>query len=281
MRYYVSGIVNPGRFAPRDGDSAISVIQVAGVGTQGARTTYMEHAEKIVKRKLSDDVLERLMGLISSGQFAPGDTFPSERELMEQFGVGRPAVREAMQSLQSAGLIAIQQGQRPRVTQPTALGIISQIDVAARHLLNSSPGSLEHLKDVRLLFEVGIVRRAAENPTAEDIERMRATLRLQERYFRTEPDKFVEADIAFHVAIAETTKNPILVAISRAMLSWLKQFHTQIVRLDGKEPVTMREHQRIFELIASKDPDGAVYAMTDHLNRSRVIFQNGGRREPQ
>lgn len=239
----------------------------------------MESAEKIVKRKLSADVLERLMQLIGSGQFAPGDTFPSERQLMEQFGVGRPAVREAMQSLQNAGLITIQQGQRPKVTQPTALGIISQIDIAARHLLNSSPGSLEHLKDARLLFEVGIVRRAAENPTAEDIERMQAALKLQERYFRTEPDKFVEADIAFHVAIAETTKNPIFVATSRAMLRWLKEFHTNIVRLDGKEPVTMKEHQRIFELIAAKDPDGAVFAMTDHLKRSREIFQNGNHRK--
>lgn len=234
----------------------------------------MEGSEKIVKRKLSDDVLERLMQLIGSGQFAPGDTFPSERELMEQFGVGRPAVREAMQSLQNAGLIAIQQGQRPKVTQPTALGIFSQIDVAARHLLNSSPGSLEHLKEARLLFEVGIVRRAAENPTTEDAERMQAALEMQKVYFQTQPDKFVEADIAFHIAIAEATKNPIFVAISRAMLSWLKQFHTNIVRLDGKEPFTMSEHQRIFEMIVAKDPDGAAYAMTDHLKRSRAVFRN-------
>lgn len=234
----------------------------------------MEVTEKIVKRKLSDDVLERLMQLIGSGQFAPGDTFPSERELMEQFGVGRPAVREAMQSLQSAGLIAIQQGQRPKVTQPTALGIFSQIDIAARHLLNSSPGSLEHLKEARLLFEVGIVRRAAENLTPEDADRMHAALEMQKLYFRTQPDKFVEADIAFHIAIAEATKNPIFVAISQAMLSWLKQFHTNIVRLDGKEPFTMSEHQRIFEKIVAKDPDGAAFAMTDHLKRSRAVFRN-------
>mgnify|MGYP000061896080 CR=1 FL=1 len=234
----------------------------------------MGSSEKIVKRKLSDDVLDRLMQLINSGQYAPGDTFPSERELMEQFGVGRPAVREAMQSLQSAGLIAIQQGQRPRVTVPTAVDMFSQIDLAARHVLNSSPGSLEHLKDARLLFEVGIVRRAAENLTDQDAARMRAALDKQKRYFETEPDKFVEADIEFHIAIAEATKNPILVATCRALLDWLKQFHTNIVRLDGKEPVTMGEHERIFERITARDPDGAAYAMTDHLNRSRTIFRN-------
>lgn len=235
-------------------------------------------AEKIVKRKLSDDVLERLMLLISSGELAPGDIFPSERKLMEQYGVGRPAVREAMQSLQSAGLIAIQQGQRAKVTQPTALSIFSQIDIAARHLLNNSPGSLENLKDARLLFEVGIVRRAAEEPLPEDIERMQTALTLQEQFFHTQPDKFVEADIAFHIAIAEATKNAIFVAISRSMLRWLKQFHTNIVRRDGKEPVTMKEHQRIFEMIVAKDPDGAARAMTDHLNRSRTTFRNDSHR---
>jgi len=214
------------------------------------------------------------MQLINSGQFAPGDTFPSERELMEQFGVGRPAVREAMQSLQSAGLISIQQGQRPRVTVPTAVDMFSQIDLAARHVLNSSPGSLEHLKDARLLFEVGIVRRAAEHFTEQDAARMRTALDKQKRFYETEPDKFVEADMDFHVAIAEATKNPILVATCRALLGWLKQFHTTIVRLDGKEPVTMGEHERIFERLVARDPDGAAHAMTDHLNRSRTIFRN-------
>ena len=234
----------------------------------------MENDQKIIKRKLSDEVLDRLLGLIQSGEFAPGDTFPSERELMKQFGVGRPAVREAMQTLQNAGLIVVNQGHRPRVTQPTAIGMISQIDMAARHLFNSSPGSLDHLKEARLLFEVEVVRLAAEKATDEDIENLRAALDEQKRTFQTEPDKFVEADMAFHNAIAKSTKNSIFVATSRAMLGWLKEYRTSIVRLDGKEPITLNEHQRIFESIVAKDPDGAAFAMTDHLNRSKSLLGN-------
>jgi DNA-binding FadR family transcriptional regulator len=233
----------------------------------------MEHTQKITKRKLSDDVLERLMELIQSGQYAPGDTFPSERELMERYEVGRPAVREAMQSLQNAGLISVNQGQRPRITEPTATDIISQIDIAAQHLLNNSPSSLEHLKDARLLFEVGVVRRAAENATDVDAARMQAALDLQERYYETDSDQFVAADIAFHIAIAETTGNPILVATQRAMLGWLKKYNSKIVRLDGKENITLDEHRKIFEYIVANDPEAAAFAMTDHLNRSREIFR--------
>jgi len=213
------------------------------------------------------------MELINSGQFASGDIFPSERELMEQYGVGRPAVREAMQALQNAGLIAVQQGHRPRVTEPTPIGIMSQIDTGARHLLNTSPKSLEHLKDARRLFEVGIVRLAAEKANEEDAARMKAILDLQERYHESEPDKFVDADIAFHIAIAETTRNPVFVATSHAMLGWLKQFNPNIVRLDGKEHFSLNEHRTICEFILAHDPDGAAYAMTDHLNRTSEIFQ--------
>ena len=60
-----------------------------------AKTVTMQ-TERIIRRKLSDEVLERLLRLISEGNLKPGDAMPSERELMERFGVGRPAIREAM-----------------------------------------------------------------------------------------------------------------------------------------------------------------------------------------
>ena len=233
----------------------------------------MNNSQKIVKRKLSDDVTDRLLEMIDSGKFAPGDTLPSERELMERFGVGRPAIREAMQLLQSAGLIAISHGQRPRVTQPTAHGIIAQIDLAARHLLNSSPASLEHLKDARLLFETGIVRQAAEKATEADIERLQAALDRQKQCFKAKPNQFVEADMAFHIAIAETTKNPIFIATSQAMLGWLKQFHSKLLHWEGNEHITLEEHQKIVDLIASNNSEVAEQAMIDHLNRSRSSYQ--------
>ena len=235
----------------------------------------MAQTGRILKRKLSDDVLERLMAMIRSDQFAPGDEFPSERELMEQFGVGRPAIREAMQSLQSAGFIIVSQGQRPKFTLPTAQGMFSQVDIAAVHILENSPNSLEYLKDARKLFEVGIVRRAAENATKEDIEHMQAALYAQTQAAQVDANRFVEADIAFHIAIAKATKNPIFVATSEAMLGWLKKYQVNIVRFAGKESITLEEHQNVIEAISNKDPDAAAFAMTDHLNRSREMVQKG------
>src|SRR5687767_2162620 len=76
------------------------------------RDTMGQQTEQIVRRKLSDEVFARLKAMITSGELQPGDEMPSERELMERFGVGRPAIREAMQALAGMGLVVISHGER-------------------------------------------------------------------------------------------------------------------------------------------------------------------------
>src|SRR6188474_2624855 len=125
--------------------------------------------EQIVRRKLSDEVFDRLERMITSGELRPGDEMPSERVLMERFGVGRPAIREAMQALANMGLVAISHGERAKVLQLTAQSILRQVDGAAKIMLSSSSDSLEHLKSARIFFERGMVRDAAEKATDADI----------------------------------------------------------------------------------------------------------------
>ena len=90
--------------------------------------------EPIVRRKLSDEVFDRLKGMIVSGELAPGDAMPAERDLMARFGVGRPAIREAMQALAGMGLIAISHGERARVLAMTPQSVVRQVDRAAEIL---------------------------------------------------------------------------------------------------------------------------------------------------
>ena len=232
----------------------------------------MEQTEKIVKRKLSDDVRARLVEMIETGGYSDGDTLPSERELMARFGVGRPAIREALQYLHNVGIVLISHGHRPTVQSPTAMGVISQIDLAAKHLLANSPDSLEDLKDARLFFETGMARKAAEMAAPEDIRMLREALDNQRQHFQNDPDEFVTADMAFHTAIAATTKNPIFEATSRAMLGWLKKFHSKSLHWQGNEQITLEEHEQILNLIETGAPDEAAKAMADHLSRSRSAF---------
>ncbi|MFD2057068.1 transcriptional regulator NanR [Mesorhizobium calcicola] len=231
----------------------------------------MNRSEPIVRRKLSDEVFARLKRLITSGELQPGDDMPSERELMERFEVGRPAIREAMQALSNMGLVAISHGERAKVLQLTAKSIIKQVDGAAKIILSSSKDTLEHLKSARIFFERGMVREAAEKATPEDVQRLKATV-AEQRAARGDAEAFISADMRFHTQIAAISGNPIYVAVSEAMLGWLKEYHTEMLIWTGKEKFTLTEHAEIIGRIEKKDVEGAEKAMIKHLERSRALY---------
>nr|WP_245294865.1 transcriptional regulator NanR [Xaviernesmea rhizosphaerae] len=228
-------------------------------------------AEPIIRRKLSDEVFERLERMITSGEMRPGDEMPSERTLMERFGVGRPAIREAMQALAGKGLVAISHGERARVLAVTAQSILRQVDLTAKIMLSQSQDGLENLKSARIFFERGMAREAALKATADDLDALAAIIAHQ-RAMTGQPEAFIEADMAFHARIARISGNPIFAAISEAMLAWLRTYHTHLLIWAGNEAVTLDEHAGILARLAAGDADGAEAAMRDHLERARALY---------
>ena len=231
--------------------------------------------DRIVRRKLSDEVLERLLRLISEGNLKAGDPMPSERELMARFGVGRPAIREAMQALSNIGLVSISHGERAKVQELTAQSIIKQVDASAHLMLSRSTDSLEHLKNARLFFERGMVREAAEKATSEDVTRLRATVDEQRRMLGN-AEGFMAADMKFHMQIAAISGNPIFVSVSEAMLGWLKAYHVDLLIWSGKETFTLAEHGEIIGAIERRDAEAAEAALVRHLQRSRSLYGRNG-----
>src|SRR5262245_34316498 len=173
----------------------------------------MNISDPIVRRKLSDEVFVRLKRLITSGELQPGDEMPSERELMVRFGVGRPAIREAMQALDNLGLISIVHGERARVLELTPQSIFRQVDQTAHIMLSRSSDSLEYLKNARLFFERGMVGEATVRAGAADILELRQILAEQRRNLGN-AEAFISSDMRFHTRIAAISGNPIFVAVS-------------------------------------------------------------------
>lgn len=229
--------------------------------------------EAITRRKLYQEVLDRLMHRIRSGEIGPGAHLPSERELMEEYGVGRPAVREALQALERSGIVEIAHGERARVVVPTAERLVAQIAGGAMHLLRSQPQSLEHLKHARLFLETGTARMAAETATEEQVASLRLAVARQ-RAAVANVEEFIVRDMAFHREVAQVSGNPIFPAIVEAMFLWAAEYYRNLVRAPGAEELTLAEHTRIVDAIAAHDPQGAADAMRAHLTRANTLYQH-------
>ncbi len=129
----------------------------------------------VLRRRLYQEVAERIEQMIRDGALPEGGSLPSERELMEQFAVGRPAIREALLSLQQKGLVVVGNGERARVTHPDAERLIGAVSGAAQVYLSREEG-VRQFQAARRLFEAAIARDAARGADAADIARMEAAL---------------------------------------------------------------------------------------------------------
>jgi len=227
--------------------------------------------DKIVRLKLSDQVFQRLRNMIASGELTAGDFVPSERALMEKFGVGRPAVREALQAMQSKGLITIAHGERSRVNPLTAGIAFNQLDDVAKLLLSSEPANLDHLKQVRHILELGTVRIAAPKCTSGDVSELTDLIENQRSHLGN-AEAFMKADIAFHTRLALVSGNPLIHSITQMMLTWLFEYHSSLLFWSGREETTLAEHTLIVKRLKTNNINGAIRAMDDHLNRSRSRF---------
>lgn len=224
----------------------------------------------IRRRKLYEEVAERIEGMISGGRFASGDQLPSEREIMEELGVGRSAVREAMLSLQKMGLVTVRSGERARVTTPSANVLVSELSGAARLLL-AQDGGIQRFQEARALFEVGLARIAAQQATADDIARLKDALDANAKAIG-DREEFVRTDVAFHYVIATVPQNPIFTSLHNAVVEWL----TEQRETSGRSPVSGKSayaaHKRIYAAIAAHDPAAAQKAMQDHLDEVAKFY---------
>lgn len=228
--------------------------------------------EAVSKRKLYQEVLDRLLHAISTSEFPPGSQLPSERELMNMIGVGRPSIREAMQALNQMGLIKISHGERARVINPSLEVMVEQITAPMVLLLATSTHGLEELKEARLWLETSLVRMATRNATARDLDRLAASVRQMTQAKGDHP-RFVEIDMEFHGTIAEMSGNSLVAAITKGMLEWLSRFKKELVSVRGAERLTIEEHEKIYKAMVAGDAAAASAAMADHIGRANELYR--------
>lgn len=218
----------------------------------------------IRRRKLYEEVVVRLEALIHEGELQPGDPLPSERELMTHFGVGRPAIREALFALHRMGLVVVANGERPRVSSPTPKTLLGELSGAARLML-AKPEGMHHFQQARALFECALAEEAARVATADDLTALEKALAANAAAIGDD-ERFMRTDVAFHFAMATIPRNPIYVALHEAIVEWLVDQRSVSLRRPGTDLLAFESHRAIFEGIRANDPAAARQAMRRHLD---------------
>jgi len=207
-------------------------------------------------------ITAQLRQAIQGGQYGHGERLPAERQLAEAFGTSRTTVRAALDQLEAERLVSRRIGSGTFVNSPSKA---PAVDVADQ----TSP--LE-LIDVRLALEPYMTRLACINAAARDIDRMSELMARQERDC-ADREGFSRWDEAFHLAIAEATRNPLLISLYRQINE--VRAHQQWMAMKDKVLTAERiadynrDHSALFEAIRARDVDSAVAMITNHLHYAR------------
>ena len=205
------------------GVSSALISENGGPGAWSGRVERVMGFDQIRQRRLSDDIVEQLEGMILEGTLKSGERLPAERALAEQFGVSRPSLREAIQKLSAKGLLVSRQGGGNYVA--TSLG--STFSDPLLQLLESNPEAQRDLLEFRHTLEASCAFYAALRATDVDRERLRLAFeRLQDCYARVDEVSRAEegeADASFHLAIAEASHNAVLLHTIRGLFDLLKR----------------------------------------------------------
>lgn len=224
----------------------------------------------IKRSKLYEQVAEALERRIRDHILPAGAELPSERELMKEFGVGRPAVREALFHLQRMGLVEVRPGARAQVAVPSVQAVMHSVAGSARYLLSVSEG-IRNFQEARVLFETGLVRDAARLATDADVARLKAALD-ENRESIGDMRRFEQSDVAFHFAIATVPNNPIYTTLHSAIVEWLVDQRHVTLSYPGQNKIAYQAHAAIFETIADRDPDAAAREMRAHLEQVATLY---------
>ena len=219
----------------------------------------------IQSERLYERIVSQIEQRIEAGDLKVGDRLPSERELAEQFAVSRTAVREAVKALRQKGLLEILPGRGTFITNGTSDTVRSSLDMLIK--MGSTKGS-GHVVEVREILEPEIAALAATRITEEYIASMQEAVNIMDTALDN-VDLFVEADLDFHLALAEGTQNPIIPILVDSIIDLLRKQRKRIGLTTGGLQRGQVHHKKILDAIIRRDPQAARQAMQDHLRQVR------------
>jgi GntR family transcriptional regulator, transcriptional repressor for pyruvate dehydrogenase complex len=210
-----------------------------------------------------EGIADQIRHEMAAGRLRVGDRLPPERELAEQFGVSRNTLREALRSLENAGLLRLQKGAwgGAFVRESTGDAVVAGF----RDMYQLGAIAPEHLTEARVMIESIAVRVACERATSRDIAALNANIAAAAKAAAGKTGFYNQAAIHldFHRILARATKNPVMVIVMESLLDVMQHFIRAIGQT--RNPWVLPSRRRFMKHFAAHDSDGAVAEMKQHL----------------
>jgi GntR family transcriptional regulator, transcriptional repressor for pyruvate dehydrogenase complex len=224
----------------------------------------------IQSSRLYEQIVQQIEESIRKGELTEGSQLPAERDLATQFGVSRTAVREAIKALQEKGLVDAFPGRGTFVTNGTSNSMRRSLD---RIIKSGETDGWAYLVEVREILEPEIAALAAQRAKEQDIATMQEAVNVMDQAGR-DAEAFIEADLDFHLALAEAAANPIVLSLIDSIVGLLREQRLRIFRIGGGPERGQHHHKRILDAIKRHDAPGARAAMQAHLCQVREDSRN-------
>ncbi|MCL7494669.1 MULTISPECIES: FadR/GntR family transcriptional regulator [Streptomyces] len=225
--------------------------------------------------KTAELVAASLRRVIIRGELEPGDALPPESALMEQFGISRPTLREAIRVLESEALISVRRGVHggARVNAPDPM-------VAARYLgliLEYRGTTLGEMFQLVASIEPPCVRQLAGRHTPSGIGRLHEALATEEEA-KDDPAALAEAKAAFHATLVELNGNRAMLALHETLQCIFYQAKSPHIATGGKTGTRRdhEEHVKLVKLIQAGEADEAEAHWRRHISRMEKELNASG-----
>ena len=220
----------------------------------------------IQQSRLYERIVAQIPERFVQGKLQAGDKLPSERELADQFGVSRTAVREAVKALREKGLVEIRPGKGTFIADLAdgTTGVVRDsigLMVGAR-----LEDGLDDLIQIRAMLEPEIAAIAAREAEDHDFQALQEAVDIMDTALDN-ADVFIEADLEFHLALARATQNSLIPILIDPVVGLLREQRARIFQVRGGAARGQYHHRRILEAVRRRDPAAARQAMADHLGQ--------------
>ena len=219
--------------------------------------------------KLHLSVVDAFEARILSGALAVGEALPSEADIARDHSVSTRSVREAIQILETKGLVKRRHGGRTTVVRDDVTQFLGTLTVTVRQLFSTDAEYLVQLMAVRRMIETEVVDLLTSGGGAMNAEVAVALEAMRVARDATDFPGFVDADAAFHLALVHSAGNQILAVFYDNLFGLI----TEVIKITSRVPTksleaAYAEHADIYNRIESQDVDGAKALMRDQIDNS-------------